>query len=341
MRARLSRAALGALLAIALPRPASALDLAQPDVREFVEQVVEHDHLPRAWVENVLAAAEPKPAIIEAISKPAEHVRPWFEYRAVFLTERRIREGREFVVAHAPELAAATRDSGVPGEIIAAIVGVETSYGRIMGSYRVVDALATLAFGYPPRASYFRGELEQFLLLAREARFDPLKALGSYAGAMGACQFMPRSYRAFAVDANGDGRIDLWSSWPDIIASVAHYFAVHGWRAGEPVAAVADLWNPDVEELPSGRVDLNASIEALRAKGLSFGTPLAADAPAVFVALRDADSPEYRVGFHNFWVITRYNHSAMYALAVADLAAAIAAPGPGEPALATTRGAHR
>jgi membrane-bound lytic murein transglycosylase B len=327
-------AALLAAAALLAPGMTRALDLGQPEVKAFVDEVVAHHHLSRAWVKKVLGAAEIRPAVIEAMSRPAEHVRPWFEYRALFLTDQRIREGREFYATHQSQLEDAARRSGVPGEIIAAIVGIETSYGRITGQYRVLDALATLAFDYPPRAGYFRGELEQFLLLAREAKFDPVTATGSYAGAMGAPQFMPRSYRAFAVDGDGDGRIDLWNSWPDIIASVAHYFVVHGWRPGEPVVATADLWYPDVEDLPAGGLDLTQQVGALRAKGLLFDTTLPDDAPAVFVALRDADGPTYRVGFHNFWVITRYNRSNMYALAVSELAAAIApgaAPAAGPP----------
>jgi membrane-bound lytic murein transglycosylase B len=314
----------GALLAA--PPAARALDLGRADVAAFVTEVVERDHLERAYVERVLGAAEIKPAIVDIMTRPAEHVRPWYQYEAVFLTERRIREGREFVAAHAAELAAATARYGVPAEIVAAIIGVETSFGRIMGSYRVVDALATLAFAYPPRAPYFRGELEQFLLLAREAKFDPLQANGSYAGAMGASQFMPRSYRSFAVDGDEDGSIDLWRSWPDIIASTAHYFAKFGWHPGEAVVAPADLWDPDIEGLPAGRLELGARVAELRARGVLFDSPLGEDAPAMFIALRAADAPVYRVGFHNFWVITRYNHSSMYALAVSELAAAIGAP---------------
>ncbi|HXQ63475.1 MAG TPA: lytic murein transglycosylase B, partial [Steroidobacteraceae bacterium] len=336
-------ATLLASLALLAPGIGRAVDLKRPEVKAFVDEVVLHHHLKRAWVLKVLAAAQLRPAVIEAITRPAEHVRPWFEYRALFLTEQRIREGREFYATHQAELEDAARRTGVPGEFIAAVVGIETSYGRITGAYRVLDALATLAFDYPPRAGYFRGELEQFLLLAREAKFDPLTAMGSYAGAMGAPQFMPRSYRAYAVDGDGDGRIDLWNSWPDIIESVAHYFVVHGWHAGEPVAAVADLWYPDVEDLPAGHLELSEQIGSLRSKGVLLDSTLPDDAPAVFVALRDAAGPTYRVGFHNFWVITRYNRSSMYALAVCELAAAIApaatpsagTPAPAVPAPAT------
>jgi len=319
-----STAALLVAAALLAPGIARALDLKRPEVKAFVDEVVQHHHLKRAWVAKLLAAAETRPAVIEAISRPAEHVRPWFEYRALFLTEQRIREGREFYRAHQALLEETARRTGVPGEIIAAIVGIETSYGRITGQYRVLDALTTLAFDYPPRAGYFRGELEQFLLLARDAGFDPLTATGSYAGAMGVPQFMPRSYRAYAVDADGDGRIDLWNSWPDIIASVAHFLVVNGWHPGEPVVATADLWYPDVEDLPAGRLDLTERLGALRSKGVLFDSAQPDDTPALFVAVRGADGPTYRVGFHNFWVITRYNRSILYALAVSELAVEIA-----------------
>jgi membrane-bound lytic murein transglycosylase B len=278
----------------------------------------------------VVASAELKPAIVEAMSKPAERVLQWSGYRKIFLTEQRIRDGREFYAAHRVLLEDVAERTGVPGELVAAIVCVETSYGTKMGKYRVLDALATLAFDYPARAAYFRGELEQFLLLTREAGVNPLTATGSYAGAMGAPQFMPRSYRAFARDGDKDGRIDLWTDWPDIIESVAHYFVEHGWRRDEPAVAHAQLFDPDVEDLPGNRLELIQTLGALRAKGVEFATALPDEAKGMFIALRDADGPTYRVGFHNFWVITRYNHSPMYALAVCELALAITAvPAPG------------
>ena len=317
-----------AVLGLVAVAPARALDLKRADVKAFINEVSARDHLKRAWVAKILRAAELRAPVVESMARPAERVRPWFEYRAIFITDRRIRDGREFYAAHRTELEAAAHKTGVPGEIITAILGVETSYGRIMGSYRVLDSLATLAFGFPARAPFFRSELEQFLLLTREAKLDPLTVMGSYGGAMGAAQFMPSNYRTIAVDGDGDGRVDLYNSWPDIIASVANYFSVHGWRAGEPIVSVADLWDPDIKGLPAGRIDLDETLGHLRAMGLLFDTMLADDTPAVFLALRDADGPTYRVGFHNFWVITRYNHSSMYALAVSELATAIAAAEP-------------
>lgn len=310
-----------AILAVLVVSPgAHAVDVKRPEVQGFVEEVASKNHLDRAWVEQIVAAAESKPTIIDAMKKPAEHVLQWHDYRKIFITEERIRQGREFMGEHARLLAETTARTGVPGEIIAAIVGVETAYGRKTGRYRVLDALATLAFDYPPRAAFFRGELENFLLLSREAGVDPLKATGSYAGAMGAPQFMPSSYRSFARDGDHDGRIDLWADWADIIESVAHYFVAHGWHTGEPVYAVAELENPDVEGLPGTRLEPTVGLDALRSLGVVFRGTVTDGDKATFIALRNADQPAYRVGFHNFWVITRYNHSAMYALAVAELA---------------------
>jgi membrane-bound lytic murein transglycosylase B len=315
--------ALSMLALIVVATGARAVDVKRPEVQSFVDEVATKNHLDRAWVEQIVAAAESKPAIVDAMKKPAEHVLQWHEYRKIFITEERIRQGREFMSEHARLLAETSARTGVPGEIIAAIVGVETAYGRKTGRYRVLDALATLAFDYPPRAAFFRGELEQFLVLSRDAGFDPLKATGSYAGAMGAPQFMPSSYRSFARDGDRDGRIDLWADWADIVESVAHYFVAHGWHTGEPVFAVADLENPDVEGLPGTRLDPTLGLDALRNLGVVFSGTVADADKATFIALRNVDQPAYRVGFHNFWVITRYNHSAMYALAVAELAALI------------------
>ena len=328
------RAALLSLLglaALAAAAPAAAIDVKRKDVKAFIDEVCARDHLKRAWVVKLLRAAEIRQPIIDAMNRPAERVRAWYEYRAIFVTDKRIRDGREFMAQHRAELDAAAARSGVPAEIITAIIGVETSYGRIIGGYRVLDALSTLAFEYPARAPLFRSELEQFLLLVREAKFDPLAVMGSYGGAMGVPQFMPSNYRTVAVDGDGDGRIDLWSSWPDIFASVAHYFVVHGWRPGEPTVAAAELWYPGVMGLPAGRLELNETVGSLHAKGVLFVTTLPPESPAVFLALREPDGPGYRVGFHNFSVITRYNRSNLYALAVVELAAALAAPAP-EPA---------
>jgi membrane-bound lytic murein transglycosylase B len=299
------------------------MDIERPDVREFIEDVVKRDHLDRTWVEKMVLAAESKPAIIDTMKKPAEHVLQWHEYRRIFMTPERIRQGQEFIAENRELLKDVESRTGVNAEIIAAIVGVETSYGRKTGHYRVLDALATLGFDYPPRAAFFRAELEQFLMLSKEAGIDPLKATGSYAGAMGAPQFMPRSVRAFARDGDNDGKIDLWANWKDIAESVAHYFVAHGWVHGEPVYTEATMEDPDIEGLPGNQLSSLISLESLATKGVDFETTLAPEEKAVFIALRNAASPYYVIGFHNFIVITKYNKSPMYALAVSQLADAL------------------
>jgi membrane-bound lytic murein transglycosylase B len=313
--------------------PAAALDGSREDVRAFVDEVTARNDLDREWVESTLAGAALQPRIVELMSRPAERTKPWHEYRDHFLTEERIAAGVDFWTAHRERLDRVERESGVPAHVIVGILGVETYFGRITGSFRVLDALSTLAFDYPPRSDYFRAELEQFLLLSREEDVPPRSAKGSYAGAMGYPQFMPRSYRAYAVDGDGDGRRDLWGSWDDVIASVANYLVRHDWRAGEPVMAAATLPFPDdTEDLVAGSIKTNETIGSLRRKGLEFESPLADDAPALFIEVAGDDGPERRAGFHNFSVIPRSNRSVLYALAVHDLGEAIAARLPAEAA---------
>jgi membrane-bound lytic murein transglycosylase B len=253
------------------------------------------------------------------MSKPAEKVMPWHAYRKHFLTDERISAGVAFWTEHRDTLAAVERSTGVAAHVIVGIIGAETFFGRITGKFRVVDALATLAFDYPPRSKYFLAELEQYLLLVREEGFDTKAILGSYAGAMGNGQFMPRSYREWAVDGDGDGKRDLWGSWPDVIASVANYLADHGWRAAEPVAAPASLWFPGGEGLVQGKLAPDSTVKSLRDRGLAFETSQGEKAPALFIKVDGVDAPELRAGFHNFGVVTRYNRSVLYALAVEDL----------------------
>ncbi|HEY7672710.1 MAG TPA: lytic murein transglycosylase B [Gammaproteobacteria bacterium] len=263
--------------------------------------------------------------VLEAISRPAERVSPWYEYRNIFLNPERISAGVAFWRANEAAIEATTHRYPVQPELLLAIVGVESLFGQRMGRYRVLDALGTLAFAYPPRSAFFASELEAFLLLSRDDP-DMLGALGSYAGAMGAGQFIPSSYRAYAVDADGDGRRDVWADWEDILASVANYLEAHGWRAGEPVAAEAvkgPTWSgPE----PGERLGLNATVGALSEAGYLFSTdlPVASEA-MVFSLEHDPTSSEYWVGFHNFDVITRYNRSVKYALAAHQLSLAIRA----------------
>lgn len=315
---------------------ARALDLAREDVRNFAEEMKKKHGFDEAWLDGILADATSQPRIIELMTKPAEAVMPWHAYRSHFLTTERIDAGVAFWSEHRDEVARVAQDTGVAPHVIVGILGAETYFGRITGKYRVVDALSTLAFDYPPRASYFRAELEQFLLLAREETLDAKAVLGSYAGAMGNAQFMPRSYRAWAVDGDSDGKRDLWGSWPDVIASVANYLADHGWRAGEPVVVPASLWFPKTDGLVAGKLSPDSTVKALRDRGLAFDTTQSEKAPALFIRVDGETGPELRAGFHNFGVITRYNRSILYALAVNDLGRRIESllPPPGPPAAA-------
>ena len=260
-------------------RPAAAIDTGRPDVKGFIEQVSSRDSLDKRQLRRLLRAAKTQPAIIDAMNRPAEKAKPWFEYRSIFLTERRIREGGDFWLAHRQQLDRASVRSGVAPEYIAAIIGVETFYGRSTGSYRVIDALATLAFDYPARAPFFRDELEQFILLARDMRFDPLAVKGSYAGAMGAPQFMPSNYRRYGVDADADGRVDLWGNWSDVCASVGNYLKEHGWNTGEPVLSEAAVDAAKAAELDGRKLALEETVESLEAKGVNLESLAATGGP--------------------------------------------------------------
>jgi membrane-bound lytic murein transglycosylase B len=308
------------LLASLLSFPAAALDTSRDDVRAFIAEMSRDYEFDATWLDKLLAGAETRQSILDAISRPAERVTPWFEYRAQFLTDRRIQRGAEFRSEHAKRLA--TIDDVRLADTVIGILGVETFYGRITGKFRVLDALTTLGFDYPPRADFFRGQLQQFLLLTREEAVDPATALGSYAGAMGSPQFVASSYRKFAVDGDGDGRRDLWSSWDDVIASVANYLRGHGWRTAEQVLADASLADDDLSRFNTGRIELNETVKSLRDKGVRFETTLPDDAPAMLIVAQGRSGPVYRVGFQNFYAITRYNRSSMYASAVHDLGAA-------------------
>lgn len=306
-----------ALAAVMLP--ASAMDASRDDVRRFAEEMRRKHDFDAAWLDGVLKDAQSQPRIIELMSRPAEQVMPWHAYRSHFMTADRIAAGVEFWIEHRARLAEAESATGVPMHVIVGIVGAETFFGRITGRYRVVDALATLAFDYPPRSSYFRGELEQFLLLAQEEKVDLATVLGSYAGAMGSAQFMPSSYRAYAVDGDGDQRRDLWGSWDDVIASVANYLARHGWRAGEPAVEPAGLWFPRADGLVTGKLAPDSTVKALHDLGLRFDTIQDGDTPALAIRVDGGAGPEWYAGFHNFGVITRYNRSVLYALVVQTL----------------------
>ena len=310
------------LLALALAMaamPASPLDLEREDVRAFSEEMQKKHQFDADWLDGILADAAIQPKIIERMTRPAEAVMPWHKYRDHFLTDERIKAGVAFWTEHRDAIAAIEESTGVAAHVIVGIIGAETFFGRITGRDRVVDALSTLGFDYPPRSKFFRSELEQFLLLAREEGLDVKAVQGSYAGAMGRAQFMPSSYRAYAVDGDGDDKRDLWGSWDDVLASIANYLDKHGWREGEPVVAPASLWFPKSEALVAGKLSPDTTVKALRDRGLAFETTQADKAPALFIRVDGDTGPELRAGFHNFGVITRYNRSVLYALVVNDL----------------------
>jgi membrane-bound lytic murein transglycosylase B len=326
-RRRWLRALPLALLAATWPAahaPAQAFDPARADILAFADEVAARHGFEREALVSLLAQAESRPFILQAIAKPAERTLRWDEYRGKFLVERRIERGSEVYSQRRAELERAQAATGVPVDVILGIVGVETFYGENIGKHRVLDALATLAFDYPPRQKFFRAELEQYLVMAREEGLDPKLPVGSYAGAMGLPQFMPSSFRNFALDGDADGRRDLWNDWADVFLSVGNYLKVHGWRAGEPIAVPADATAANLDGLDP-RLALSETVGSLRQRGLEFDTALPDSTPAMLVRLTVADGIEYRVGFANFYAITRYNRSTMYASAVSDLAAAIGA----------------
>lgn len=292
-------------------------------LRNFAAEMQNRHGMKGVQIEALLMTeAEYQQDIIDAITRPAEAL-PWHRYRRIFLTEERIEEGINFKKTHAELLSRAEAEFGVEPAIIAAIIGVETFYGRYRGRHRVIDALRTLGFSYPPRQDFFRRELEAFLLLSAEEGFDPATPLGSYAGAMGVPQFISSSYRAYAVDFSGNGRRDLFSDMADVIGSVANYFAEHRWKADAPIAVTASVNGEAWQAFLPRDLRPRDTVGTLREAGVSFADHLDAALPARLLALEGEAGPEYWVTFDNFYAITRYNHSPLYALAVFQLAKAI------------------
>ncbi len=292
----------------------------------FIEEMTsEHGFLPEP-LQEVFANAERKQAILNAISRPAERVKLWKEYRPIFITQARVDRGVEFWEKNAEALQRAEDEYGVPAEVIVSIIGVETIYGGNTGSYRVIDALSTLAFDYPPRAPFFRQQLKEFLLLTREEQVDPLSLTGSYAGAMGLPQFMPGSFRAYAVDFDHDGQIDIWHNPTDAVGSVANYFIEHGWKPGQPVVVRADIKQASTADKGlSDSLDPKITVQELEKLGWTPRTSLPKDLKVTAFRLDAEQGPEYWIGLENFHAITRYNRSVMYAMAVHELADLLAA----------------
>jgi membrane-bound lytic murein transglycosylase B len=318
----------------ALDRSASGYER-RVDVREFIDELAREHGFSRKVLARWFRDVRYQPKIVEAMQRPLVEPPKWFEYAPQFLSPARVDGGVAFWHEHAAALAHAEAEFGVPAEIIVAIIGVETFYGRNVGRYRVIDALATLAFDYPRRATFFRGELREFLLLARDEGFSPLVPKGSFAGAFGVPQFMPGSVRRYAIDYDGDGHVDLWQSGDDAVGSVANYLARHDWLRGQPIWSPATV-APSQRDAVLGKLDGGISerrpLEAWNADGVAaqhLPDPMSPE-PVGLLALEespdlDGDGLRLLVVFPNFYVITRYNKSRLYAAAVTSLAEAIRA----------------
>ncbi|MGE5153681.1 MAG: lytic murein transglycosylase B [Bdellovibrio bacteriovorus] len=317
------------LALMAVPPLSEGQSYAQPASYEsglarFAGDMVDKHGFDPQDVRALLARATYRQSIIDAMERPYE-AKPWHQYRRLFLTPERISGGVAFWRDNATVLERAEAIYGVPPEIIVAIVGVETSYGARLGDHRALDALTTLGFSYPKRADFFRGELEQLLLLNREGQVDAAAVVGSYAGALGKPQFIPSSYRTYAVDFDGDGKRDLWGSDADVIGSVAHYLSRHGWQPGEPVAvraSVSGTLPQDLEVADKRPVAPSISVDRLRSAGVECSEPVEGEVPTTLVRF-EAPGDEYWIAFQNFYVITRYNHSNLYAMAAYQLSQAV------------------
>lgn len=314
-----------ALLLVACSSAPTIAELPERDaMRDFIAEMAQRHGFDRVQLEAWLKQARIRSDIIAAISRPAES-KPWYEYRPIFLQPSRIEGGVAFWNEHANVLQRAEEIYGVPPQIITAILGVETRYGSRQGGYKVMDSLVTLAFNYPPRAAFFKDELEQYLLLTREEGIDPLSMIGSYAGAMGEVQFIPSSYRHYAIDFDGDGKRDLWNNDADAIGSVANYFKEHGWERGGSVAVAATVSGESYRTLISKGLKPTVKIAEMKRLGVKPAGALADDKLAALIELEQKDAAEYWVGLQNFYVITRYNHSPLYAMAVYQLSEEIRA----------------
>ena len=307
------------LLFVGLVFTAAAQKPLAPEVEAFIEDMVQKHQFKGDALRRLLGQARPRPDVLRAISAPAT-ARPWHEFRSRNVDSARINGGTAFWREHAATLARASREYGVPEEIIVATIGVETRYGRNTGSHRVLDALVTLAFQYPPRAELFRAQLEEYLLLVRETGFDAMRIRGSYAGAIGIPQFLPSSYRRYAVDFDGDGRRDLMGTTADAIGSIANYYRAHGWRSGETVVVPAEAEGDGVDALLKAGIRPQLKIAEMRRLGVIPAVPVEDGVEAALFVVETEAGPRYWLGLNNFYVITRYNRSVNYALAVHELA---------------------
>jgi membrane-bound lytic murein transglycosylase B len=316
------RAALHLLLplAVLIAAPAHALDIEQyPELREFIKTFSEKQKYPEASLRAAFAQVRLRPEIVEAMERPRE-AQPYYEYRKQFLTDSHLQRGAQFWSQNAAVLERVSKKYGVAPEIIVAILGVETQYGRNKGEYPVVDALTTLWLNHPPRSDFFRRELEEYFLLVRELRVEPPSIKGSYAGAIGLPQFIPSSYRRYAVDGNGDGQRDLTKSAEDAIASIGNFLHVHGWIAGEAPVDDVELRGTLYFWIEKLGVKPALTVSGLTQYGVLPRNAVPPDRRAALIAFESDVGPYYRLGYNNFYVITRYNRSKRYAMAVVELA---------------------
>ncbi len=294
------------------------LDLAE--VRSFIDDFSKRHQYPKSSLTTLIGNVKKQVRVLDAIQRPAEKKKNWREYREIFVTAKRINEGLQFWAQNAVILEAAEKRFGIPPEIIVAIIGVETFYGRYKGVYPVLDSLVTLGFEYEPRKKFFRSELEHFLLLTKEEALDPSTIKGSYAGAMGKSQFISSSYRRYAVDFDENGKRDLWDSNADAIGSVANYLKEHGWQMDQPVTFPVTVEGDRYKALLKKGLKPAAPVVELSHYGVKLRDDLPVkEGEVALLEFKKDNSTEYWVGLNNFYVITRYNHSSMYAMAVYQL----------------------
>ncbi|HCM04895.1 MAG TPA: lytic murein transglycosylase B [Oceanospirillales bacterium] len=289
---------------------------------EFAKELETEHSIPAKQTAAWLKDAKRLESVLEAIARPAEKTMTWARYQKIFLTKKRISQGKQFLKDNAALLEKAEKEFGVPKEVISAIIGVETFYGKRQGNYRVLDSLSTLAFDYPKRSLFWR-ELKEFFVLSQEQGVNPGDLKGSYAGAMGYGQFIPSSYRAYAIDYDGDNKKDLWANKADAIGSVANYFKRHGWKEGQDVTQRVRVKGNDYQDAVNDRLKPKWNVSELKALGVTPTKPVADDASATLIKLMGEHGAEFWLGNHNFYVITRYNHSRLYAMAVYQLSQAL------------------
>jgi membrane-bound lytic murein transglycosylase B len=305
-----------ALLMFSLSCAQAAGLASRPDVNQFINEMVEKNGFKRDYLVALFNKTTIQQSILDAMNRPAEG-KPWYQYRPIFITQDSIDKGVAYYKANQATLKKAEKEYGVPAEMIVAIIGVETRYGKNQGSYAVMDALTTLAFDYPKRAPFFRSELEHFLIFTRDDKLDPLTLKGSYAGAMGTPQFMPSSYRSWAVDFTGDGKRNLWTNHADAIGSVANYFVAHGWLKNQPVIFPATLTKPI--NITENNPKPTTPFKVYKNEGVKIKVNLPDNELTTLLAYDNGKGKDYWLGLNNFYVITTYNKSPLYALAVYQL----------------------